>query len=96
MSKKDLLRLDEELAFKQQAEEEEEERLAKEKAQQIKELREQKKRGTDHQQELNKGVSSMKRVHTFVDYITELVEKSSKKAEIEHEESSKKAEAEIA
>ncbi|GJX47515.1 hypothetical protein Tco_0272705 [Tanacetum coccineum] len=38
MSKKDLLRLDEELAFKLQAEEEdEEERLAKEKAQQVKE-----------------------------------------------------------
>ncbi|GJV96543.1 ribonuclease H-like domain-containing protein [Tanacetum coccineum] len=37
MSKKDLLRLDEELAFKLQAEEEEEERLAREKAQQIKE-----------------------------------------------------------
>ncbi|GJW03060.1 hypothetical protein Tco_1561916 [Tanacetum coccineum] len=37
MSKKDLLRLDEELAFKLQAEEEEEERLAREKAQQIEE-----------------------------------------------------------
>ncbi|GJS01042.1 hypothetical protein Tco_0317550 [Tanacetum coccineum] len=37
MSKKELLRLDEELAFKLQAEEEEEERLAKEKAQQVKE-----------------------------------------------------------
>ncbi|GKB97869.1 hypothetical protein Tco_0984006 [Tanacetum coccineum] len=36
-------------------------------------------------------------VHTFVDYITELVEESSKKAEIELvEESSKKAEPEIA
>ncbi|GKC11478.1 hypothetical protein Tco_1008260, partial [Tanacetum coccineum] len=40
MSKKVLLRLDEELAFKLQAEEEEkeEERLAREKAQQIKEV----------------------------------------------------------
>ncbi|GKA61228.1 putative ribonuclease H-like domain-containing protein, partial [Tanacetum coccineum] len=39
MSKKDLLRLDEELAFKLQAkEEEEEERLAKEKAQQVEEV----------------------------------------------------------
>ncbi|GKG10418.1 hypothetical protein Tco_0341818, partial [Tanacetum coccineum] len=38
MSKKDLLRLDEELAFKLQAEEEEEERIAREKAQQIKEF----------------------------------------------------------
>ncbi|GJX30447.1 hypothetical protein Tco_0238526 [Tanacetum coccineum] len=37
MSKKELLRLDEELAFKLQAEEEEEERLAKEKAQQVEE-----------------------------------------------------------
>ncbi|GKD68627.1 hypothetical protein Tco_1322717, partial [Tanacetum coccineum] len=35
MSKKELLRLDEELAFKLQAEEEEEERLAREKAQQL-------------------------------------------------------------
>ncbi|GJW07093.1 putative ribonuclease H-like domain-containing protein [Tanacetum coccineum] len=38
---------------------------------------------------------AMKRVNTFVDYRTELVEKSSKKAETEHEEISKKAEAEI-
>ncbi|GKD52763.1 hypothetical protein Tco_1281739 [Tanacetum coccineum] len=37
MSKKELLRLDEELAFKLQAEEEEEERIAKEKSQQVKE-----------------------------------------------------------
>ncbi|GJT81987.1 hypothetical protein Tco_1056329 [Tanacetum coccineum] len=37
MSKKELLRLDEELAFKLQAEEEEEERLAREKAQQMEE-----------------------------------------------------------
>ncbi|GJY17543.1 hypothetical protein Tco_0389034 [Tanacetum coccineum] len=37
MSKKKLLRLDEELAFKLQAEEEKEERLAREKAQQVKE-----------------------------------------------------------
>ncbi|GJR28943.1 hypothetical protein Tco_1105175 [Tanacetum coccineum] len=39
---------------------------------------------------------AMKRVNTFVDYRTELVEESSKKAETEQEESSKKAEAEIA
>ncbi|GJX07166.1 hypothetical protein Tco_0195098, partial [Tanacetum coccineum] len=38
MSKKELLRLDEELAFKLQAEEKEEERLAREKAQQIEEV----------------------------------------------------------
>ncbi|GJZ07628.1 hypothetical protein Tco_0541421 [Tanacetum coccineum] len=146
MSKKDLLRLDEELAFKLQAEEEE--GLAREKAQQVEEANiawddvqakikadyqlaqrlqaqeqeeltdkekarlfiqflEQRrkhfaakrveKKGTDHQQELNKGVSSMKKVNTFVDYITELVEESSKKAETDLvEESSKKAKAEIA
>ncbi|GJZ45683.1 hypothetical protein Tco_0593279 [Tanacetum coccineum] len=42
-------------------------------------------------------IMSMKRVNTFVDYRTELVEESSKKAETEFiEESSKKAEAEIA
>ncbi|GKF68793.1 hypothetical protein Tco_0198472 [Tanacetum coccineum] len=38
----------------------------------------------------------IKRVNTFVDYRTELVEESSKKAEIELEENSKKAEVEIA
>ncbi|GJV52988.1 hypothetical protein Tco_1448729 [Tanacetum coccineum] len=140
MSKKDLLRLEEELAFKRQAEEEEKERLAREKAQQVKkgniawdhvqaiieadyqlaqklqaqeqeeltnkekarlfvqfleqrrnilQLREQKKRGTNHQQELNKGVSLMKRVNTFVDYRTELVEESSKKAKLEEDKESK-------
>ncbi|GJS89991.1 putative reverse transcriptase domain-containing protein [Tanacetum coccineum] len=56
MSKNELLKLDEELAFKLQAKEEEE-RLSREKTQQSKEenilqLREQKRRGTDHQQEL--------------------------------------------
>ncbi|GJS65561.1 hypothetical protein Tco_0680125 [Tanacetum coccineum] len=39
---------------------------------------------------------AMKRVNTFVDYRTELVEESSKKAETKLEENSKKAEAEIA
>ncbi|GKE76360.1 hypothetical protein Tco_1542480 [Tanacetum coccineum] len=39
---------------------------------------------------------AMKRVNTFVDYRTELVEESSKKAETELEENLKKAEAEIA
>ncbi|GJU23068.1 hypothetical protein Tco_1156410 [Tanacetum coccineum] len=38
----------------------------------------------------------MKRVNTFVDYKTELVEESSKKAETELGENSKKPEAEIA
>ncbi|GJX61274.1 hypothetical protein Tco_0294174 [Tanacetum coccineum] len=88
LSKKDQLMLDEEIAFKLQAEEEEE-MLAREKAQQIKEskeekkfqLKEQKIRGTDHQQELNKG----------------LVEESSKKAEAEiaQESSSKRAGTEL-
>ncbi|GKF17359.1 hypothetical protein Tco_0062277 [Tanacetum coccineum] len=85
MKRLEQMRLDEELSFKLQAEEEEEERL----------LREQKKRGTDHQQELNKGISSIKRVNAFVDYRTELVKESSKKAEIELEENLKKAEAEV-
>ncbi|GJX22843.1 hypothetical protein Tco_0227288, partial [Tanacetum coccineum] len=39
---------------------------------------------------------TMKRANTFVDYRTELVEESSKKAEIELEENSKKVEVEIA
>ncbi|GJX37824.1 hypothetical protein Tco_0251127 [Tanacetum coccineum] len=39
---------------------------------------------------------AMKRVNTFVDYITELVEESSKKAETKQEENSKKIKAEIA
>ncbi|GJS36425.1 hypothetical protein Tco_0534807 [Tanacetum coccineum] len=39
---------------------------------------------------------AMKRVNTFVDYRTELVEESSKKAKTEKEENSKKAKAEIA
>ncbi|GJZ20703.1 putative ribonuclease H-like domain-containing protein [Tanacetum coccineum] len=148
MSKKDLLRLDEELAFKLQAEkEEEEERLAREKAQQIKEVniawddiqakveadyqkyfaakRAEEKRNippTRAQQRSimctylkniegwkpkslkNKSFANiqelfekvMKRVNTFVDYRTELVEESSKKATTEQEEGLKKAEAEIA
>ncbi|GJZ82496.1 hypothetical protein Tco_0647669 [Tanacetum coccineum] len=178
MSKKDLLRLDEELAFKLQAEEEEEERIDREKAQQVEEAniawddvqakievdyqlaqrlqaqeqeeltneekarlfvqfleqrrkhfaakRAEEKRNkppTRAQQRSimctylknmegwkpkslkNKSFANiqelfdkaMKRVNTFVDYRTELVEESSKKAETELvEESSKKAEAEIA
>ncbi|GJR84082.1 hypothetical protein Tco_0154867 [Tanacetum coccineum] len=39
---------------------------------------------------------AMKRVNTFVDYRTGLVEESSKKAETDQEESSKKADAKIA
>ncbi|GJR05276.1 hypothetical protein Tco_0528260 [Tanacetum coccineum] len=56
-----------------------------------------KRKGTDHQQKLNKGVSSMKRVNTFIDYRTELVEGSSEKAEVEiaQESSSKRARDEL-
>ncbi|GJS82327.1 hypothetical protein Tco_0748868 [Tanacetum coccineum] len=177
MSKKELIMLDEELAFKLQADKEEEERLAREKAQQIEEAniawddvqakidadyqlaqrlqaqeqdeltdeekarlfvqfleqrrkhfaakRAEEKRNkppTRAQQRSimctylknmegwkpkslkNKSFANiqelfdkaMKRVNTFVNYRTELVEESSKKAETEQEESSKKAEAEIA
>nr|GFA29161.1 hypothetical protein [Tanacetum cinerariifolium] len=75
LSKKDQLMLDEELAFKLQAKEEEE-RIAREKAQQIKEVN-----------------IAMKKVNTFVDFRTELVEESSKKVEAEktQEGSSKRA-----
>ncbi|GJU92646.1 hypothetical protein Tco_1317402 [Tanacetum coccineum] len=127
MSKKELLRLDEELAFKLQAEEEEE-RLAREKAQQVQRRkhfaakRAEEKRNippTRAQQRSimctylknmegwkpkslkNKSFANiqdsfdkvMKRVNTFVDYKTELVEESSKKeeAEITHESSLKRA-----
>ncbi|GJW76735.1 hypothetical protein Tco_0138417, partial [Tanacetum coccineum] len=148
ISKKDLLRLDEELAFKLEAEEEEEERLAREKAQQIKEAniawddiqskikadyqlaqrlqaqeqdeltdeekarlfvqfleqrrkhfaakRAEEKRNKLPTRAQQKSIMSMKRENTFVDYRTELVEESSKKAETEQENSLKKAKAEIA
>ncbi|GJU41528.1 hypothetical protein Tco_1194485 [Tanacetum coccineum] len=129
MSKKDLLWLDEELAFKLQAkeEEEEEEMLAREKAQQVEEAniawddqrrkhfaakraKEKRNRPPTRAQQRsimctylkniegwkpkslkNKSFANiqelfdkaMKRVNTFVDYRTELVEESSKKAEAE-------------
>ncbi|GJZ65212.1 uncharacterized mitochondrial protein-like protein [Tanacetum coccineum] len=119
MSKKDLLKLDEELAFKLQDEEEEEERLAREKAQQIKEyddiqakikadyykeenilqLREQKRKETDHQQELKKEyhVYLSEKHGRMEAQKTELVEDNSKKAEaeIEQERSSKRARKEL-
>ncbi|GJU08610.1 hypothetical protein Tco_1125040 [Tanacetum coccineum] len=108
MKRLEQIRLDEELAFKLQAKEE---RLAREKAQQIKEaniawddvqakskeenilqLREQKRRGIDHQQELNKGISC----EDLFDYKIELGgEKSSKKEETDLEENLKKAIAEV-
>ncbi|GJV53909.1 hypothetical protein Tco_1449650 [Tanacetum coccineum] len=178
MSKKDLLRLDEELSFKLQAKEEEEERLAREKAQQVEEVniawddvhakieadyqlaqrlqaqeqeeltdeekarlfvqfleqrrkyfaakRAGKKRNKPPTRAQQRSImctylkniegwkpkslknesfaniqelfdKAMKRVNTFVDYRTELVEESSKKAKTELEESSsKKTKAEIA
>ncbi|GKA04502.1 hypothetical protein Tco_0683622 [Tanacetum coccineum] len=85
--------LDEELAFKIQAEEEKEERLAREKAQQIEEAN---ITWDDVQAKINADYYNENSVNTFVDYRTELVEESSKKAKTEHEESSKKSEAEIA
>ncbi|GKB02057.1 hypothetical protein Tco_0830101 [Tanacetum coccineum] len=116
MSKKDLLRLDEELSFKLQAKEEEEERLQaqeqeeltdEEKARLFVQFLEQRrkhfvakraeeKRNRPPTRAQQRSIMSMKIVNTFVDYKTELVEESSKKAEAEQEESSKKAEAEIA
>ncbi|GJW27380.1 putative ribonuclease H-like domain-containing protein [Tanacetum coccineum] len=47
-------------------------------------LREQRKRGTNHIPKLNKELfdKAMKRVNTFVDFRTELVEESSKKAKV--------------
>ncbi|GKA15816.1 hypothetical protein Tco_0695563 [Tanacetum coccineum] len=144
ISKKELLRLDEELAFKLQAEEEEEERLAKEKAQQLAQIlqaqeqdeltneekarmfvqfleqrrkhfaakRVEEKRNKPPTRAQQRSImctylknmdgwkpkslknktfaniqelfdKAMKRVNTFVDYRTELVEESSKKAEAE-------------
>ncbi|GKA90214.1 hypothetical protein Tco_0812084 [Tanacetum coccineum] len=113
MKRLEQIRLDEELAFKLQAEEEEE-RLAREKAQQIKEAniawddvykeenifaaKRDKRRGTTNNKSSTKEShvlfeKAMKR--TFIDYRTELVEESSKKAEIELVENLKKAEAEM-
>ncbi|GJW61165.1 hypothetical protein Tco_0110500 [Tanacetum coccineum] len=87
MSKKKLLRLDEELTFKLQAKEEEE-RLAREKAQQEgwkpKSL---KNKSFANIQELFD--KAMKRVNTFVDYRTELVEESYKKEEVKIENESR-------
>ncbi|GJT04008.1 hypothetical protein Tco_0838470 [Tanacetum coccineum] len=103
MSKKELLRLDEELAFKLQAEEEEEERLAREKAQQVEEANiawddVQAKIDADYQlaqrlqaqeqDELTDEKNARLFVHSFRAKKkkfsqTELVEESSKKAEAE-------------
>ncbi|GJQ91408.1 hypothetical protein Tco_0002547 [Tanacetum coccineum] len=101
------MRFDEELAFKLQAEEEEEERLAREKAQQTKEANKawddvQAKIEADYQlaqrlkaqeQEELTDEEKARWVNTFVDYRTKLVEESSKKAEAEiaQKSSSKRA-----
>ncbi|GJR90141.1 hypothetical protein Tco_0214152 [Tanacetum coccineum] len=151
MSKKEILTLDEELTFKLQAEEEEEERIAlaqrlqaqeqdeftdAEKARLFVQFLEQRRKhfvakraeekrnkpptraqqrsmmctylknmeGWKPKSLKNKSFANiqelfdkaMKMVNTFVYYRTEFVEESSKKVEIEQEESSKKAKAEIA
>ncbi|GJR53863.1 uncharacterized mitochondrial protein-like protein [Tanacetum coccineum] len=81
ISKKELLKFDEELAFKLQAKEEKEERLAREKAQQVEEAN---IAWDDVQAKINVDYQLAQRlVNTFVDYITELLEESSKKAEAE-------------
>nr|GEZ53426.1 hypothetical protein [Tanacetum cinerariifolium] len=89
LSKKDQLMLDEELALKLQAKEEEEKRLAREKSQQIKEVniawgwkpKSLKNKSFANTQELfNK---AMKRVNTFFNYSSELVVESSKEAKAE-------------
>ncbi|GJU87687.1 hypothetical protein Tco_1295233 [Tanacetum coccineum] len=153
MKKKDQISLDEELALKLQAEEDEVERLAREKAQQVKEAnidwddvqakidadyqlakrqkhfaakRAEEKRNRPPTRAQQRSImctylknmegwkpkdlknkpfaniqelfdKAMKRVNTFVDYRTELVEQSSKKAktEITHESSLKRARAEL-
>ncbi|GKE58861.1 hypothetical protein Tco_1498046 [Tanacetum coccineum] len=105
MSKKELLKLDEELSFKLQAEEEEQARLAREKAEKVEEAN----ISWDNVQAMieadsqlkNKSFSeiqklfdkAMTRVNIFVDKDTELVKESSKKAEAEmaEESSSKRA-----
>ncbi|GKA06002.1 hypothetical protein Tco_0685122 [Tanacetum coccineum] len=143
MSKKELLRLDEELAFKLQAKEAEEERLAREKVQQLEEANiawddvhakidadyqlaqrlqaQEQDELTDEEKarlfvqflEQRRKHFAAKRakekrnrpptraqqrsimVNTFVDYRTELVEESSKKAEIEQEEKENKESEEL-
>ncbi|GJS52148.1 hypothetical protein Tco_0625510 [Tanacetum coccineum] len=109
MKRLEQMTLDEELAFKLQAEEEEE-RLAREKAQQIEEAniswddvqakqrrkyfaakRAEEKRNRPPIRAQQRNIM----VKTFVDYKTELVEESSKKAETELEDNLKKPEAEV-
>ncbi|GJZ74278.1 hypothetical protein Tco_0638424 [Tanacetum coccineum] len=82
MKKKDQISLDEELAFKLQAEEEEEERLTREKAQREEEANinnQLKNKSFDDIQKLFD--KAMKRVNTFIDMDTELVQGSELRAE---------------
>ncbi|GJT39070.1 hypothetical protein Tco_0938935 [Tanacetum coccineum] len=90
MSKKELLRLDEELAFKLQAEEEEEERIAREKAQQLAQrlqAQEQEELTDEEKARLFVQFLEQRRKHFAAKRVeekrTELVEESSKKAEAE-------------
>ncbi|GJX23998.1 hypothetical protein Tco_0228443 [Tanacetum coccineum] len=103
MKRPEQIRLDEERAFKLQAKEEEEEKLAREKAQQTKEANIawddiQAKTEVDYQlaqrlqaqeQEELTDEEKERLVNTFVDYRSELVEESSKKAEAKIAQKSK-------
>nr|GEV00522.1 hypothetical protein [Tanacetum cinerariifolium] len=92
LKKKDQIQLDEEVALKLQAELQAEfdkkQRLTGERAQQEKELNSLKNKSFANIQELFD--KAMKKVNTFVDYKTELVEESSKKDEAEVMEGSSK------
>ncbi|GKC50095.1 hypothetical protein Tco_1072840 [Tanacetum coccineum] len=87
MKRLEQMRIDEELAFKLQ-DKEKEERIAREKVQQIEEA-------NIAWDDVQAKVEADYQVNSFVDYITELLEESSKKAETELEENLKKAEAEV-
>ncbi|GJU44132.1 hypothetical protein Tco_1201398 [Tanacetum coccineum] len=100
MSKKDQLMLDKELAFKLQTKKEEEERLAREKAQQIEEANiawddVQAKIEADYQLAQRLQAQEQEELTDEEKARLFLVEESSKKAETELEENLKKAEAEL-
>nr|GFA87225.1 hypothetical protein [Tanacetum cinerariifolium] len=89
--RKHQVRADEELDVKLQAKTDEEDRLAREKSQQVKEPRALKNKSFAEIQELFD--KAMKRINTFVDFRTELVEESTKKDKTETtQESSSKRE----
>ncbi|GJT95291.1 hypothetical protein Tco_1090809 [Tanacetum coccineum] len=89
MKRLEQIRLNEELSFKLQAKEEEEERLAREKVQQIKEAN---IAWDDVQAKVKADYQLAQRLQA---HETELVEESSKKAETELEENLKKVEAKV-